>query len=83
MINIMINEYVEICFSLNFVFITFYVFIILNYAPLNKNVGTATGYIYAKNVLEFILMIKFWDISIILYIYQSNNNLQINNRLRW
>ena len=42
MINIMINEYVEICFSLNVVFITFYVFIILNYAHLNKNTGSAT-----------------------------------------
>ena len=33
------------------------------------------GSTYAKNVLELILMVKFWVILIILYIYHPNNNL--------
>ena len=41
------------------------------------------GSTYAKNVLELILMVKFWVISIILYIYRPNNNLQINRGLKW
>ena len=41
------------------------------------------GSTYAKNVLELILMVKFWAISIILYIYRPNNNLQINSELKW
>ena len=40
------------------------------------------GRTYAKNVLEFILMVKFWAISIILYIYYPKNNLQINSGLK-
>ena len=41
------------------------------------------GSTIAKNVLELILMVKFWAISIILYIYHPNNNLQINSGLKW
>ena len=41
------------------------------------------GSTYAKNVFELIWMVKFWAISIILYIYYQNNNLQINSALKW
>ena len=37
---------------------------------------------YVKNVLELILIVKFWAISIILYIYHPNKNLQINSGLK-
>ena len=37
---------------------------------------------YAKNALELILMVKFWVISIIIYIDHPNNNLQINSGLK-
>ena len=44
---------------------------------------TTYGRTYAKNVLELILMVKFYAISIILYIYHPNNNLKINSGLNW
>ena len=75
MINIMINEYVEICFSLNFVLITFYIFIILNYAPLNKNVGSAT--VPNDNILTFF---KFFENVIVSIVVMKHNRFFMKNK---
>ena len=47
------------------------------------NTLTTYGSTYTKNVLELILMVKFWVISILLYIYHQNNSLQINSGFKW
>ena len=50
---------------------------------IHDNTLTTYGSTYTKNVLELILMVKFWVISILLYIYHQNNNLQINSGFKW
>ena len=71
MINIMINEYIGICFSLNFV-LTFYIFILLNYAhPTTTFIYFFPYFIFTCKLIHIdLFLFPVFIILLFLYIFK-------------